>query len=55
MANWYQAIIAPHAAFAPPLAAPKMIGALFANIDVHLSYFIRRIDCCDLQSREQPG
>jgi hypothetical protein len=57
--DWYQAIIATHAASAPQLVAPKLIGAFFANIDVHLWHFIRRSDCsdlrCDLQSREQPG
>lgn len=30
-------------------------GAFFANIDVDLLHFIRRSDCCDLQSRGQPG
>jgi hypothetical protein len=54
-ANWYQAIIANHAASAPQLVAPKLSGAFFANIDVHLWHFIRRSDRCDLQSREQPG
>jgi len=54
-ANWYQAIIANHAASAPQLVAPKLSGAFFANIDVHLWHFIRRSDCCDLQNREQPG
>jgi len=54
-ANWYQAIIANHAASAPQLDAPKLSGAFFANIDVHLWHFIRRSDRCDLQSREQPG
>jgi hypothetical protein len=47
-ANWYQAIIATHAASAPQLVAPKLSGAFFANIDVHLWQFIRRSDCCDL-------
>jgi len=47
-ANWYQAIIATHAASAPQLVAPKLSGAFFANIDVDLSHFIRRSDCWDL-------
>jgi hypothetical protein len=44
-----------HAASAPQLVAPKLSGAFFANIDVDLWHFIRRCDCFDLQSREQPG
>jgi hypothetical protein len=35
--------------------APKLSGAFFANIDVHLWHFIRCNDCRDLQIREQLG
>jgi hypothetical protein len=39
----------------PVLVVPKVTGSFFAKIDVNLWHFIRRSDCCDLQSREQPG